>query len=111
MPVSCVQPVGVNRCRWRQGDVSRRPVGGQLQRDFGARGAALRPHPDARRVAGCRWSTGRSRLWLGPFHDAVRPVCNSERVPPWTGLVWSREAPGAEDGPTGRATFHIAVRQ
>ena len=26
-------------------------------------------------------------LCAGPFHEAVRPVRDSDRAPPWTGLV------------------------
>jgi hypothetical protein len=30
---------------------------------------------------------------LGPFHDAVRPVCSSERAPPWNTLVFEDNDP------------------
>jgi hypothetical protein len=51
-------------------------------------------------------------LCAGPFHEAVRPVRNSERVPPWTTLVFDANVPAPNtDQPVVPLSMSAFVRR
>src|SRR5204863_2774482 len=51
-------------------------------------------------------------LWAVPFHEAVRPVRNSERAPPWTTLVFDANVPAPKaDQPVVPPSMSAFVRR